>query len=370
MSRLHPNATCASAAREDASILHGGPDALGNPAHDFSTNCNATGPCPVALAAVQAADATRYPDPAYQALIARLAQWHQVDAGRIVLAASGSDFITRITALQAQSSLAAGRDGRATSVWTAPHAYGDYARAATNWGLTQTEHCEQAGLLWACDPSSPLGQAQAGLSALADRLDEHHQRAVLDLAYAPLRLSGELALTATQRDRFWQLHTPNKALGLAGVRAAYAIAPNTTRGRDDGRLLRARAPSWVLGAHGVALLQAWTDTSVQAWLAASLPTLRQWKARQQTLCSEAGWRVEPSDSAFFCAWPPADIDLPAMLTDLRSRDIKLRDTTSFGLPGAVRLGVLPPHSQDALSAALTARRPARTSSTVTPGHHE
>lgn len=351
---------------DEASIVHGGPDGLGNPTHDFSTNCNATGPCLIALAAVQTADPTRYPDPGYQALIARLADWHQVDPNRIVLAASGSDFITRVTALQAQSPLAS---DRCKDVWMPPHAYGDYARAAANWGLRQTAHCEQAGLLWACDPSSPLGQAQAGLCVMADRLDADHQRAVLDLAYAPLRLSGALALSAAQREHFWQLHTPNKALGLAGVRAAYAIAPDTPQGQDDARLLRARAPSWVLGAHGVALLQAWTEVSVQAWLADSLPTLRHWKTRQQALCAAAGWQVHPSDSAFFCARPPEDIALPGLLRHLRERDIKLRDTTSFGLPGAVRLGVLPPSSQDALIAAYTACRQAQglsTPSATTP----
>ena len=44
---------------------------------------------------------------------------------------------------------------------------------------------------------------------------------VLDGAYAPLRLSGEPALTAQQREAVWQMFSPNKALGLTGVRAAY-----------------------------------------------------------------------------------------------------------------------------------------------------
>lgn len=43
----------------DFTPTHGGPDALGAPAHDFSTNANACGPCPEALAQVRAADATR-----------------------------------------------------------------------------------------------------------------------------------------------------------------------------------------------------------------------------------------------------------------------------------------------------------------------
>ena len=36
-----------------APLEHGGPDALGVPRWDFSTNANACGPCPPALQAVQ-----------------------------------------------------------------------------------------------------------------------------------------------------------------------------------------------------------------------------------------------------------------------------------------------------------------------------
>ena len=75
--------------------VHGGPDALGAPLHDFSTNSNACGPCPEALHSVQSADASRYPDPAYVALRARLAELHAVAPGRIVLAGSASEFIHR-----------------------------------------------------------------------------------------------------------------------------------------------------------------------------------------------------------------------------------------------------------------------------------
>ena len=67
--------------------LHGGPDAAGVPVFDFSTNSNACGPCPEALHAVQSADATRYPDPAYTALREGLGAFHGVTPARIVLAA-------------------------------------------------------------------------------------------------------------------------------------------------------------------------------------------------------------------------------------------------------------------------------------------
>ena len=105
-------------------LMHGGPDAQGVVAHDFSTNGNACGPCPAALEALQAADASRYPDPHYLDLRERLAGLHGVEAHRIVIAASASEFIGRVTAAVSQ-----GGGGR---VRLPRHGYGDYARAASS----------------------------------------------------------------------------------------------------------------------------------------------------------------------------------------------------------------------------------------------
>ena len=314
---------------------HGGPDASGAAAHDFSTNANACGPCPQALAAVAGADASRYPDPQYTGLRAALARLHGVDAARIVPAASASEFIFRV------SGWCAARGAR--TVRLPPHGYGDYAAAARAWSLTPTPQ-GAVPLAWACEPSSPLGESDARLPALL----EDAATVVLDRAYEPLRLEG-VAPPADALERCWQLVSPNKALGLTGVRAAYAIAPMGSE--DAAAQLEAMAPSWVLGAHGVALLAAWCEPAVQAWLDACKPTLRGWKQRQAALCESLGWRVLPSDANFFtCEAPRAIAQLPA----LRARGIALRDCASFGLPGHVRLGVLPPASQDALRGAWEA----------------
>jgi histidinol-phosphate aminotransferase len=315
---------------------HGGPDAGGVPPHDFSSNSNACGPCPHALAAVQQADAACYPDATYTTLRAQLAVFHGVKAQRIVLAGSASEFIFRITALAVQ------RGARA--VWLPPHSYGDYAQAAQAWKLPVATQAAQAQLRWACDPSSPMGGAHAGL----DQMPGSDALCVLDRAYEPLRLSGALAPTDTALQAFWQLWTPNKALGLTGVRAAYAIAPV----HSDALVaqLENLAPSWPVGAHGVAMLQTWTAPEAQAWLGGSLPVLREWKARQVALCEALGWTCLPSEANFFCARPvlPNGITLQQALAELRAQGIKLRDTASFGLPGHVRLSVLAPAAQDAL----------------------
>jgi histidinol-phosphate aminotransferase len=315
-------------------MTHGGPDALGAAPHDFSTNANACGPCPDALSAMQAADPHRYPDPLYTALRERLADFHRVDARRIVIASSASEFISRITMAVAR------RGGRRIQV--PPHCYGDYLRAAAAWDFEPVSH--GADLVWCCDPSSPLGQPQEGLDACIEGLGAE-TACVIDLAYEPLRLEGALSLARERLDVIWQLWTPNKALGLTGVRAAYAIAPP---GRDEMTAhLAALAPSWPVGAHGVALLESWTRSTTQQWLDESRATLRRWKSAQRELCDSLGWECLPSVANYFCAKP----DVPyaaARAAALRALGIKLRDAASFGLPGHVRLGVLPPASQQAL----------------------
>lgn len=327
-----------------AARVHGGPDANGPAAHDFSTNANACGPCPAACAALQAADPTRYPDPGYAALREQLAAFHGVAPTRVLVAASASEFIMRISA-------AVARPGAAVRV--PAHAYGDYAWAARAQRMAVHSTDAPAQLVWACEPSSPLGQAHAGLAAQLQALAPQVPL-VLDCAYAPLRLAGAASLDAAQREQVWQLWSPNKALGLTGVRAAYAIAPL----RADAPLLARLAelaPSWPLGAHGVAMLQAWTGRAAQDWLAASLAQLRAWKTRQAALCAELGWQVLHSDANFFCARLP-DAARPAEdLARLRAAGVQLRDCASFGLAGHVRLAALAPAHQDALARAWPRR---------------
>lgn len=321
---------------EDLSAItvceHGGPDALGAAEHDFSTNANACGPCPQALGAVLRADALRYPDPGYGALRERLAHLHGVQPARIHFAASGSEFIARMTAAV---HMLGGR-----GVHAPRPGYGDYARSATAFGMPLVR-AEDAQLAWHASPASPTGQSTAPPDLPRGAVG------VIDMAYAPLRLEGAHA----SDDRFWHLWTPNKALGLTGVRAAYAVAPDAADERL-ARMLDALMPSWPIGAHGVAMLDSWAEPQVQQWVRGCLPVLREWKLRQLLLCESLGWRCMPGDASFFCA-EPCSGDLPEMLQQLRAgHGIKLRDAASLGLPGHVRLNVLPPASQDALHLAL------------------
>jgi histidinol-phosphate aminotransferase len=244
-----------------------------------------------------------------------------------------------------------GQRGSPATVSFPPHSYGDYAQAAQAWGLLTSTSPDNADLVWACEPSSPLGQPYATWPESLTHQEPNELKRpesvlVLDCAYEPLRLSGSPCLCASQLNQVWQLWTPNKALGLTGIRAAYAIAPVNEEAVVEA--LEAMASSWPVGAHGVALLQAWVQPEVQQWLANSLLTLKAWKLDQIALLQSLGWTCLPSDANFFCAQPVQAVDV----SRLRDAGVKLRDATSFGLPGYFRVSVQGPEAQAALRATL------------------
>lgn len=321
---------------------HGGPDAMGAARWDFSTNVNAAGPCPQAVLALARADATRYPDPGYHALRERLAVWHGVDPQRILTAASASEFIQRLTTVGAR--LAPG------SVAIPALAYGDYAVAAHACGRRVVGIDDAtATLRWYAEPSSPLGQDTA---APADVADVAARPTVLDLAYAPLRLSGEPCWSTDHRDAVFQLYSPNKALGLPGVRGAYAIAPVRASWPVQAwcAALEAAQPSWPLGAHAVALLECWSEPAAQAWLADACGTLRGWTDALRSALAELGLEPAPSVTPFLCARLPS----AARTGALRAYGLAVRDTASFGLPGWMRVSAQKTEALAALRAALRA----------------
>jgi len=98
------------------------------------------------------------------------------------------------------------------------------------------------------------------------------------------------------------------------------------------------------------MLQAWTLPAVRTsgWPACARRVAGAGVSSQREALETLGWSCLPSHANFFCARPPEPIDPDA----LRSQGIKLRDATSFGLPGYWRMSVQPPVAQQALAAAL------------------
>lgn len=332
--------------------VHGGPDAGPPVAFDFSTNaCPLEPPQPVRRA-LQQADRRRYPEPGYGALRAQLGAAQGVAPARVLPTAGSSEAIRRLT-------LAARLQGIAR-VWVPQPGYGDYRAAAEALGLEVHAYPDgdallaalaspggQPSLVWLCEPCNPTGESlpAAFWQALA-ALPARGTLLALDRAYEPLRLEGRDPVPPALADRAWQLWSPNKALGLTGVRAGWLVAP-AHGGVLPASRLEALAPSWVLSAEGVALLQAWTLPATRHGVHAACSRLRAWKRQQRAALQALGWEQRPSVTPFWLARPCAD-GLAQRLDALRARGVKLRDATSFGLPGWVRLSVQPPPAQQAL----------------------
>jgi histidinol-phosphate aminotransferase len=333
---------------------HGGPDGGPPIAIDFSTNAYPIGPNPWVRDQVARADRSRYPDPSYAQLRAALAAVHGVGTERVIVGAGASELIWRLT--QAWGSRAC------AGIVTSTRTFGEYARAAA--GLKLPIICarrsdRRAHLVWHCCPDNPSGATED--HAIRQTLDLLRARkrytgiVVVDLAYWPFHrlLSGERQLTVTPS---WaaeviQLWSPNKLHGLTGVRGAYLILPRSHPAIDAHLLVRL-APSWVLGADGVALLAAHSRRESTIFLLQTAATLARWKLDQDARLKRAGWRAEVSPLHFGLWRPPiASAAQGRWHAALREEGIKLRDAASFGRRGWVRLVSRSPRDVSALLAA-------------------
>ena len=318
--------------------VHGATDSLADPRYDFSSNANPLGPCPSVLAAVRDADVTRYPDPKYTRLRATLAAHHQTVPERIVVGAGASELILRLISRI-----------EGTVQQLAP-TFSEYARgarlagrkliSARSAGAFLRAQSEHPGLGFVCWPNNPTGDLWSAefvsAAAAAGPL-------VVDLAYAPLCDAGHGAVIEAAAAGAYRLYSPNKAFGLTGVRGAYLITP-----RIDRRLAIA-APSWVIGRDAVALLESATEHRARIWLAQGIPRVRRWRARLADSLRQLGLPVRESPATFLLAKVGNATRIAA---HLRSRDVRVRDCSSFGLKQWIRLSAQPPAAQKALLAAL------------------
>ena len=337
--------------------VHGGPDSGPPIAVDFSTNAHPMGPNPWIEECIRRADRSRYPDPAYTALREALGEFHAVAPERVVVGASASELIWRLT--RAWSAL------RRAAVVTSQRTFGEYLRAARALGLpirADTRGATQTHLLWCCNPDNPSGEirdeaiAQAVKSLVAPR----GSRAVIavDLAYWPFRQllggRGSFKLDTPWSHEVVQLWSPNKLHGLTGVRAAYLILPASSRHLRRTEL-EGLAPSWPLGADGLALLTGHTQREAKRFLDETGPRLCEWKALQDRSLTEAGWKPQLSAMHFGLWQPPVPRGAQwAWHAQLRSSGFKLRDARSFGRPGWVRLVTRAPQQVEELIV-MTAR---------------
>lgn len=304
---------------------------------DFSANVNPFGPSPAVRRAVSEVVFDRYPDRACGDLRRGLARRHGVADDQVLVGNGSSELIW----LAAIAYLTPG-----DRVLVLGPTFGEYERSAQLMGAevitcratveaalrppldafgVQLSECRPR-LAFLANPNNPTGQMIPPGRACALATRHPHTLFLSDEAYAdcavePTEPVGSLPANVLR------LRSLTKAHGLAGLRLGYAVGH-----RDVVSALRTAQPPWSVNAlaqaAGLAALQdeAHRSSTVASWARAAIELTNQLRA--------AGFAPVPADVPFFLLPVGDAVRVRAML--LR-RGLLVRDCTSFGLPGHVRI---------------------------------
>jgi histidinol-phosphate/aromatic aminotransferase/cobyric acid decarboxylase-like protein len=304
----------------------------------FAVCINAYGPAPIVRAAVLAASIDDYPDP--HCVVAREAasvRWRRP----IEEIACGAGTAELIHAL----ALALLKPG--DGVVIPRPAFSEYGRAAllagarvhraTHDGFIAAlrEHRPRVAFLAA--PTSPAGLAlsRAALRAVADVCAESATTLVLDQAYDAFTAEPLGTPALPGHPAVVHLRSLTKDHALAGVRVGFAIGPAPM----IAALARVRVPWAVSAAAQAAAVAALTDEA-EAHVCRTIARLRVSTSELWSWCDSVGIERVPSDTHYG-------------LLHAHARGIVVRDCTSFGLPGWIRVAVRTEPENDILRRGLT-----------------
>jgi histidinol-phosphate/aromatic aminotransferase/cobyric acid decarboxylase-like protein len=325
---------------------HGGPPGEGgDPAPvriDFSVSLNAFGPAPAVLRAMRAAPVDAYPDPLSLAPRRAAAERWGRPVEEIVFGAGAAELIHAVC-------FAYVRLG--DTVLVPMPTFGEYARAATLCGgrvlqgiaappeysldpeaiaAAVVQHRPRIAFL--CAPNNPTGQplARDGLHRVADACAAAGTLLVIDQSFDGF-LAEPLGTPALPgHPVVIHLRSITKDHALAGVRAAFAAGPAHLVAPVE----RGRVP-WASSTLAQAAAVAALSDAGEAHAAATIPRLREERERLESAFARLRMPTVPTATHFVLA----DVgDAAGLSARLRAEHgLRVRDCTSFGLPGHIRV---------------------------------
>jgi histidinol-phosphate aminotransferase len=301
---------------------------------DFSANVNPFGPSPTVREAVNRVAFDRYPDRMCLELRSELAARHGVAEERVLVGNGSSELIW----LAAVAYLKPG-----DRVAILGPTFSGYERAARLMGA-EVSTCRareeenfspprdafarsieelRPRLAFLANPNNPTGTSVA-TPRVYDLAAQHPKTVfVLDEAYARCCGGGP----QEGPPNLLRLRSLTKAHGLAGLRLGYCVGTEAVL-----TTLRAAQPPWsvnaVAQAAGLAALrdERHLHDTLDSWWAASLELIERLRG--------AGFSPITSETPFFLL--PVG-DAARTRSSLLGRCVLVRDCTSFGLPGHVRI---------------------------------
>jgi histidinol-phosphate/aromatic aminotransferase/cobyric acid decarboxylase-like protein len=325
---------------------------------DFSVNVNPYGPCPAVLSAIRAAPLSRYPDPTARRAREALGRALRLDAGALVIGNGAADLLWTLarllvhpgsTALVMEPTFSEFRAAVRTAhgrvvEWRASERDGFAVDLGT---VERLLSLEDARAVYLCAPNNPTGVA-TGASDIA-ALAEAKPRVTFVLDQAYLSLSERFTDEGTMMpNNVVCVRSLTKDHALPGVRVAYLIASP-----EMAEQIEASRPPWTTSALSEAALVA--ALGERGFVDESRAKLLADRERLVRALVGIGLDPLPSTTTFFLLKVPNSARLRSLL--LSRHRILLRDCTSFGLEGFVRIAARPLPDAERLVAALAQELP-------------
>ncbi|MFA9416833.1 histidinol-phosphate transaminase [Natrinema sp. HArc-T2] len=308
----------------------------------LASNENPHGPSPAAAVAIRetASNVSSYPKAAHADLTTAIAARRNVADEQVWLANGGDgaiDYLHRAT-LEPGDDILVPRPGFAYYGMSSRFHHGDvreYELSRANDFRQDADVVLEAydgeRVIWLTSPHNPSGSTMplAEVERLADETDEETLIAV-DEAYGEFA-DRESAIALIEgwddfeaRDDVAVLRTFSKAYGLAGVRLGYAVVPS----------------EWADAYTRVNTPFAASELACRAGLAAiddeehvvrTVETTRESRAYMQDNINAHVWESEGNFVLVDAG------DASAVATEMQERGVIVRDCSSFGLPGCIRI---------------------------------
>lgn len=306
---------------------------------DLSANLNPYGPHPRVLAAAAAASVERYPEPDAAGLCRAVAVAYRCDPA-MVMAGNGS---SELIYLATRAFGVPGRPGMVVGP-----TFAEYERALQAAGIrpcivrcfgpegrgiaaaAQAVALERPGLVFICSPNNPTGDRvpDEEMELLSSATRASGGVLVIDEAYRQVGGGGESRWF--DREGVVVLRSVTKLHAIPGLRLGYALGRPELIGA-----MRMQQPPWSVSAPAVAAgLRALRE---RGFTARSVSRIVEGRARLVAGLRAVGFGLADSAANFVLVEVG---DAPAARRRLLiERGIAVRDCSSFGLPGHVRIAV-------------------------------